>query len=469
MSDAHAGGGDALPSQDTTVLEKSKLRKDFGRRDVFFFLVCTLVGVDGLGTLATRGGAAFTWMIGSILLFAIPSALLLAELGAAFSDEGGPYVWVRMAFGRLPAAMSNFLYWVSNPVWVGGTLTGTTAGALAVFFHGGAGYSAVAMYAIGMPFIWAGVLLTIFSFNVGKWAVAVGAVARFALLGLFTVVVFGYGVRHGFRGLGASGFTPTFAGFTALVPLILFSLVGFELPSAAGEELRDAARDLPAGIAKSLLCTAALYGLPVLGILLVLPADQANGLAGFPQAVKQALSVFGGTVRASDGHVVTTLAGLGTVMGWLTGILIAIVAFTSGLTWIMGSDRAMAVSCLDGAGPPFLGRFSARFGTPVRVNVLSGLIATAVFVAVELITGGNALKFFSVALSLAISTTLMSYLAIFPAAWALRRRRPGDRRPFRAPAIAVMTLLSTTLVFFATVEDCSQAKRRYARPHRCKY
>jgi glutamate:GABA antiporter len=434
-------------------LEKAKLRRSFGRVDVFFFLVCTLVGVDGLGTLATRGGAAFTWMIGSVLLFAVPSALLLAELGAAYTDEGGPYVWVRMAFGRLPGAMNNFFYWVSNPAWVGGTLVGTACGALAVFFNDGRGYSTAATYAIGIPFIWCGVALTVLSSRVATVALAVGALARFALFGLFSLVVLGYGLRHGFHGVGASSFLPTVSGFAALVPLILFSLVGFELPSAAGEELRDPARDLPAGIAKSLLATAALYGLPVLGILVVLPTGQANGLTGFPEAVRQALTVFGGRVSVHGDTVSTVLTGWGTVFGRLMGILVVIVAFTSGLSWIMGSDRAMAVSCLDGAGPAALGHFSARFGTPVRVNLLSGLVATAVFAAAEAITGGNTYKFFSVALSLAISTTLMSYLAIFPAAWALRRRRPLDPRPFRAPAIALMTLLSTVLVVFATVES----------------
>jgi glutamate:GABA antiporter len=128
------------------------------------------------------------------------------------------------------------------------------------------------------------------------------------------------------------------------------------------------------------------------------------------------------------------------------------VAFTSGLTWIIGSDRAMAVSCLDEAGPRSLGRFSARFGTPVRVNLMSGAVATGVFVATEEITGGNVYKFFSVALSLAISTTLISYLGIFPAAWALRRRRPADRRPFRAPFLGAATILSIVLIIFATVE-----------------
>jgi glutamate:GABA antiporter len=446
-----AAGGTARADQLTA--EKSKLRQYFGRVDIFFFLVCTLVGVDGLGQLTTKGGAAFTWMVGSVILFAVPSALLLAELGAAFTDEGGPYVWVRMAFGRLPAAMNNFFYWVSNPVWMGGTLVGAATGALAVFFGSGQVFSVRVTYGFGLLFIWSGVLLTVFSLRVGRRVVAAGAVARFALFGVFSVVVLGYGLRHGFHGVSGSSLVPTFAGFTALVPLILFSLVGFELPSAAGEEMRDPARDVPAGIGKTVLATAALYGLPVLGILLVLPPSQASGLAGFPDAVKQAMTVFGGQVSVHGGQVTTTLSGLGTVAGWVMGLLIVIVAFTSGVTWIMGSDRALAVSCLDQAGPRALGSFSARFGTPVRVNVLSGVVATVVFVAAELVTGGNAFKFFSVALSLAISTTLMSYLAIFPAAWAMRRRRPDVARPFRAPAIGLLTILSTALVVFCTIES----------------
>ena len=69
--------------------EKSKLQKHFGRADVFFFLVCTLVGIDGLGTLATEGGEGFTWLVVCVLLFAVPSAMLLAELGAATRARAG--------------------------------------------------------------------------------------------------------------------------------------------------------------------------------------------------------------------------------------------------------------------------------------------------------------------------------------------------------------------------------------------
>jgi amino acid transporter len=433
--------------------EKSKLQRHFGRADIFFFLVCTLVGVDGLGTLATKGGEGFSWLIICVLLFAVPSCLLLAELGAAYTDEGGPYVWVRMAFGRLAGAVNNFFYWVTNPVWMGGTLVGTALGGFVTFYNDGEDYSTTVKYVVAAVFIWLGVLFAILSFKVGKWIATIGAIARFLLLGLFSVLVVVYGVENGFHGPDAGSYIPTAGGFVSLVPLILFSLVGFELPSAAGEEMEDAARDVPPGIIKSVVATALLYGLPVLGILVVLPTDQATGLAGFPDAVKQTLSVFGGTVTDNgDGTVTTALSGLGTGIGYVLGALVAVVAFTSGLTWIMGSDRTLAVSCYDGAGPRVLGKFSARFGTPLRVNVLSGVISSAVFVLATEITEGNAYKFFTVALNLAISTTLISYLGIFPAAWRLRRKNPHHHLPFRSPALPVMTVLSMAWIVYCTVQ-----------------
>lgn len=433
--------------------EKAKLQKHFGRADIYFFLVCTLFGVDGLGTLAGSGGAGFTWLVLSLLLFAVPTSLILAELGAAYTDEGGPYVWVRMAFGHLVAAVNNFFYWITNPVWMGGTLVGTAVGGLAVFIHTGSDWSKTAWYVFGLIFIWAGVLFAVLSFKVGKWVATIGAFARFALLGVFMLTVILYAAKHGVHGLGFSDYKPTFSSFVALVPLILFSMVGFELPSAAGEEMEDAANDVPAGILKSVITTGLLYGLPVFGILTVIPATQVSGLDGFPSAVRQALTVFGGSVHVGkDGLVTAHLNGVSETIGVAMGVLIAIVAFTSGLTWIMGSDRTLAVSCYDGAGPRWLGEFSARFGTPVRVNILSGVFSTIVFVATLEITNGNAAKFFSVALNMAISTTLISYLAIFPAAWVLRRKRPGDPRPFRAPWLPALTIISVIAIVFCTVQ-----------------
>ncbi len=84
--------------------EKSKLKKHFGRFDMLFFLICTLVGVDTLGAVANNGPEGFTWLIFLAVFFFVPYAFLTAELGSAFTGEGGCYVWTRLAFGRFVAA-----------------------------------------------------------------------------------------------------------------------------------------------------------------------------------------------------------------------------------------------------------------------------------------------------------------------------------------------------------------------------
>ena len=73
--------------------ESAKLQRHFGRFDILFFLICTIVGVDTIASVASSGGEAFTWMIVLAVVFFVPQALLFAELGSAFPQEGGPYFW----------------------------------------------------------------------------------------------------------------------------------------------------------------------------------------------------------------------------------------------------------------------------------------------------------------------------------------------------------------------------------------
>ena len=68
------------------------------------------------------------------VVFFVPQALLFAELGSAFPQEGGPYFWTRLAFGRLVGAVNNFLYWITNPVLIGGSLTISCTAAVQLFF-----------------------------------------------------------------------------------------------------------------------------------------------------------------------------------------------------------------------------------------------------------------------------------------------------------------------------------------------
>jgi amino acid transporter len=413
--------------------ERQKLQRHFGRFDILFFLICTIVGVDTIATVAEGGGQAFTWMMVFAVVFFIPQALLFAELGAAFPQEGGPYYWTRLAFGHLAGAVNNFLYWITNPVWIGGSLAITCVGAIEVFFDHGNTLPTAVWYVVVLIFVWLSIVAAITSFSVGKWLPTAGAFARFAVLGFFTLTVIIYAAKHGVHGLGASSYSPSFSGFVLLVGVLLFNFVGFELPNSAGEEMTNPQRDVPFAIARSGIASVILYALPVVGILIVLPASAITNFSGFSSAIQQVFTVYGGHV-ASNGAV--TLSGAGTALGYLMGVLFLLCLITSGATWIMGSDRALAVSCYDGAGPRFLGVINARFGTPVRVNVFSG----------------NAAKFFDAVLGVTISTTLISYLLIYPALWKLRRSHPDTPRPFKMPAYRTLTVVIMALVLIASIQ-----------------
>ncbi|MGD0701444.1 MAG: APC family permease [Trebonia sp.] len=432
-----------------SVAESAKLQRHFGRFDILFFLICTIVGVDTIATVAEGGGQAFTWMMVFALVFFVPQALLFAELGTAFPQEGGPYLWTRLAFGHLAGAVNDFLYWITNPVWIGGSLTASCIGGVVIFFNHGNSLSTTMTYVVALVFVWITIVSAIASFRYGKWLPTAGAFARFLVLGLFTITVAIYAAKHGVHGLGAGSYKPSASGFVLLTGVLLFNFVGFELPSSAGEEMINPQRDVPFSIARSAVGSVILYALPVLGILIVLPNTAVQNFSGFASAMQDAFTVYGGHV-ASDGTV--TLSGAGTALGDICAILFIVCLITSGATWIMGSDRALAVSCYDGAGPRFLGVIDAKFGTPVRVNIFSGLVASVVVVLATELTNGNAAKYFGAVLGVTISTTLISYLLIYPALWKLRRSHPDVPRPFRMPFYRVLTVLLMVLVAIASVQ-----------------
>jgi amino acid transporter len=106
---------------------------------------------------------------------------------------------------------------------------------------------------------------------------------------------------------------------------------------------------------------------------------------------------------------------------------------SSACTWLMGSDRSQAVACYDGAGPRVLGRFSAKLGTPVNVNFLSGVLSTIVFIAATKIASGSAAATFNVMIGVVLTFTTLSYILIFPTVIKLRYSHPHVHRPYKIP------------------------------------
>src|SRR5437763_17187654 len=115
-------------TSEAALEEKKKLRKEFNYFDMIFYTLSALIGLDTLGAFSANGEQALTWMVIAALTFLLPYGLLTAEIGSTFTQEGGMYEWCKLAGGRVFAAMGAMLYWISNPLWVGGSLS---VGALA--------------------------------------------------------------------------------------------------------------------------------------------------------------------------------------------------------------------------------------------------------------------------------------------------------------------------------------------------
>ncbi|MFL5954028.1 MAG: APC family permease [Gaiellaceae bacterium] len=424
----------AVAEQTTTfaLAEKSKLIKSLSRFDMVFFTICAFVGLDTLGTVANNGPEGFTWLVVLAIVFVAPYMLLMAEVGSAFTMEGGPYEWVKLAFGRIHGGVAAVLYWITNPLWVGGSLAfvATAAWTANIFKIGDA---TAGDFVFKLAFIWLSIIVAIISLRYGKWIPNVGAFLRVIVLGFFTLTLVIYAIRHGVHGFSASKLSPTRSIFLALVPVLLFNYVGFELQNGAAEEMENPARDVPISVLRSGVAGVLLYAVPIFGILLVLPPKAISNIGGFIDAVTTTFhGAYGGAAHVL--LIIITLCFVGTLL-------------TSGAVWMIGSDRIQAAAAYDGAFFPWFGVFNRRFGTPVRVNLLSG-VASSVFciTAIELLKKQSTSAAFTVVLYMAISTTLLSYLWIFPAVLKLRYTHPDVPRPYVVPFGSAGIWISTALV-----------------------
>ncbi|HEV2141644.1 MAG TPA: APC family permease [Candidatus Dormibacteraeota bacterium] len=405
------------------VAEKRKLKKSLFRFDMIFFTVCAIVALDTIGASSAGGAQSLFWLGVSAITFLVPYGLITSELGAAFPTEGATYDWVRLAYGHFWGAIVSVLYWLSNPIWLGGTLTATSIAAMDALWSTHLGGNLVPEFIVGFLFIWIAVGMNILSLRYMKWAPNVGAIIRILLIILFAVVAIGNAIGGGAKGNFNGFFPPLDSSFPVVLigvlSVIVFQWIGFELQTNASEEMDNPQRDIPRAVYASGLISFLGYAIPIAGIILTLSSDKLTSVSGFVSAYQAAVS--------------GALGGAAGFFNFIVGAAFVFCLLSSGTTWLMGSDRLMAIGALAGSGPQGLGYFSSTFGTPIVVNTLSGVISTVFMLLAFTLTSGNLGAFFAVVLGLVISTTTFSYILIFPALLTLRRKYPNVRRPFMVP------------------------------------
>jgi glutamate:GABA antiporter len=407
-----------LNSTKFALEQENRLVKTLSRFDIIFFIIAAYISLDTIGSIAAGGSQALFWSLFVVITFMLPNAFMMAETGSAFPEEGGPYQWVKFAYGRFAAAIASVLYWITNPLWLGGSLCFIAFDTFNTYVHkANAGH--VGEWLFKLVFIWMTIGLAIISLKLGKKIINWAAFAKLAVLAIFVLTTAVYGLKNGFQPLDFKNMAPSIAGFMAVAPVILFSYVGFEAPNAASGEMLDPKRDTAPAIRIGSLVSALAYLLPVLSILLVLPKKDVQGLAGYMSAVETVFSVYGAMAKP-----LLAVAGLLFIFG-LMGL---------GASWMMATDRIQAMAAADGAFlNGWFGEFSRKFGTPMRVNILSGVMSSIFLAAGMKLVNGNTGAIFKVVLSCAVSTLLVSYLLIIPSVMKLNRGFKEVNRPYRAP------------------------------------
>src|SRR6266700_2380489 len=421
-------------SSEATLEEKRKLRKEFKIFDMIFITIAAVIGIDTLGAVSSSGAQVLTWLLISAVTFLLRYGLLTAELGTTFPQEGGVYEWCKMAGGRYFAALASLLYWMSNPLWIGGTLSVTVIAAIATFFYGDPNAqvggsvltNTIFRIVVALIFIWGITWSAILALRVGKWLSVIGSYAKFALFGLFTLLAlaFFFGGHSTVQHVAAVDLIPHNWGLivSVILPVVIFNWVGFELQNGAGEEMVNPQRDVPRSLIRAGIIAVIAYAIPISAILFTLTKSQLSNASGFIKAYQVVVGILP--------------SGIGIVLGWLVALAFVLGLASSANSWIIGADRTYAIAALDRTAPSFFGKFSGKYGTPIVVNFMSGITATITMIAAVMITAfgtGSISTLFALVLGFVISTTVLSYLFIFPSYLILRYKYPNVHRPYNVP------------------------------------
>lgn len=385
-----------------------------------------IIVLDQLASSAAIGPSAIGWWVVTLVFFSIPYAAITSELGSAWPAQGGVYVWVREAFGARWGARATWYYWAQLTVWIPSVAILAASMSSQLFAPGMAmeekvGLALVYVVAIGVF----GSLRA----EEGKWLPNVGAMMKVIIM----LVIGACGVWLVVRGEARSDFTltaltPSYDGAIAFLPIIVFNLMGFELICAAGDEIKDPARNIPRAIVASVLMIGGLYIFATFGLLAALPSDEIVLDTG----IIEALSVV--FAETPGGEFIVRLLGAAVIVTLVTNMI----------TWALGANRMMREAALEGQVPSLFGVSTPRLDTPVAANAVM-TAASCVILLIYYWMATTVEDLFWTLLAFSSLIFFLPYLLMFAGFLKLRASAPDRPRPFRVWGGAVGSWIAASL------------------------
>ncbi|MFZ5879165.1 MAG: APC family permease [Chloroflexota bacterium] len=407
--------------------ETRELRKSLGGLDTLLFTICALLFVDTVASMSSMGASAVSWYVILVLLFFIPYGLITAELGSTYPDQGGLYVWVKRAFGETWAARTSWIYWVNMALWMPSSLIFVAGMISQLFFPD---LNLMWIIAIGILSTWLIVGLGLLNLDESKWIVNLASVFKVILI-LAIIIA---GVVYELQGnapvndLSFASIKPVWGDALFFLPVLIFTMLGFELVSGAGGEMKNPKVDVPRAIIVSAIFIGVVYTFAIRSMLVVIPLDNLGLIDGLVDTFR---AVFGEN-------------GVGGVLTVVFGLLALYSIFTQTFAWAIATARMTAEAGRDGDLPAYFGVMRKGNEAPLGALILTGVVSTTVLLIYGALAA-NAEDLFWTLFAFSSMLFFMPYAIMFPAFITLRRKDKDIEHPYKFPGNDLVALLFAIL------------------------
>jgi amino acid transporter len=417
-----------------------RLKRVLGRWDLVLLFVVAVFNLNVVPSIAANGGVTvWLWLI-SLLLFFWPQGIAVIELARRYPGEGGVYLWAKEVFGDFHGFLSGWCYWTNNMLYVPTVMLYFVGVSVFVLGRGHEGLADNKIFALTASLALLALLtiLNIVGLGVGKWLNNLGAIgtgiAAATLIGLGLVIW----LRFGTTVTAADFRIPADPRFVLnSFGVICFGLVGLELASVMGDEIREPKRTLPGAVAWGGLLSGLLYLGATLTLLIAIGKNDISVLQGIVQAVSHMASRVG--------------------LGWITppfAFVLSLSIAGIGSAWMGGSARIPFVAGLDSYMPSWLGTVHPRYATPHAALIVQGLVSL-VLVVINFLASGGVQEAFQTMLSLAVVLQLVPFLYVFAALLKFAVRESAPRGQYGRSGLVfaggsglLTTSLGIALAFF---------------------
>lgn len=386
-----------------------------------FMLAMLITGaIDSIRNLpatALFGSSLIFFFVLSSIVFLIPAALVSAELSSTWTDRGGIFHWVKLAFGEKPAFLAIWLQWISNLVWFP-TILSFIGGTAAYLIDPSLGQNKFFLVSVILITFWSLTFLNLkgiqASATFASFCAVTGLIIPISLIILLALIwlIMGNPSHIHFTSTNIIPKLDNSANWVSLTA-IMTAFLGMELATVHIKDVKNAQKTFPKALFISVIIILSTMILGSLAIAMVLPRDEINLVNG----VMQAFTNFFAMYHMSWIIPVITIMLL---IGSLGGIV----------SWIISPTKGLLQAAQYGFMPEFLKKEN-KHGVASNLLILQSILVSVACMAFLFMPSINGSYWLLTALNTQVY--MIMYVLMFITGIYLRYKFAKQDRPFKIP------------------------------------